>query len=105
MTSQTNLQQAALVATAVASALGNAQGAPMTPNTAASILGSAIQAAGPLIDPRIGIAVSLATLALSAIHVATQSGQGMTHEELAKLFSADDAAIAADDAARKAAGA
>lgn len=96
--SQANLQQAALVATAVASTLAASPGA-MTPASAASILGAVAAAAGPLVSPQVGLAMSLATLALSAIHVAQQGGVPITAEQLDALFAQDDAAIAADLAA------
>ncbi len=100
--SATQLNQAATIATAVANALNAAPGTPMNAGSAASILGQIIQTAGPLLAPQYGAAISLATLALSAIHIATQSGAGITPEQLAGLFAADDAAIAADVAAHPA---
>lgn len=100
MSSQ-NLNQAALIATAIASAMASipAGSAPMTPGSAASILGALVQGAGPLLAPQYAGAIGLATLALSAIHVATESNTGITPEQLAALFAADDAALAADQAA------
>lgn len=92
------LNQAALIATAIANAMAT-QGAAMSAGSAASILGSIVQTAGPLLAPQYSAAIGLATLALSAIHVATRSGAGITPEQLAALFSADDAAVAADRAA------
>ena len=106
-----NLQQAALVAAAVANSLGAAPagGAPMTLGSAAAILGAVVQAGGPLISPQATAAIGLATLALSAIHVAQQSNSGLTAEQIAATFAADltadDKAIAADQAAQAAAAA
>lgn len=97
------LIQAAAAATAVAAALNATPAQPLTVDSAAAILGAALQAAGPLISPQVGAAVSLASLALGAIHIAMQSGTGLTAEQLTALFAADDAAIAADKAAHPAA--
>lgn len=103
-----NLQQAATIAAAVAATLGQpaVAGAPVTAATAINILASAVEAAGPLISPEVGAAVSLATLALSAFHIALQGGSGMTHEQMLAVFeqdTADDNAAIAEDVAARAA--
>ncbi len=102
--SPTNVQQAATIASAIASALAaQVPGTAMNAGTAAGILGSLVQVAGPALNPQFTAAIGLATVALSAIHVATQSNTGVTAEQLKTLFAADDAAIAADLAAQHAA--
>ena len=100
-----SLQDAAALMTVAANTLATTQGKPMDAGTAASLLLGAAQAAGPLINPNISLALALGTVALSAVHAATQTGTGLTHEQLLGLFSADDAAKAADLAAQQAAGA
>lgn len=99
-----NLQQAALVATAVASALAAQQGAALGAGSAAAILGSLVKIAGPLLAPNAALAISLGAVALSAIHVAQQSGTPITAEQLAGLFDLDRQELAADNAAVQAAG-
>lgn len=96
----TTVQQAATIATAIANSLSQPTAQVMTPGNAASILGNLVSTIGPMLAPQFSAAFGLATLALSAIHVATTSNAGITPEQLAGLFSADDAAKAADAAAQ-----
>ena len=103
MSTQTTVQQAALIASAVANSLAATPGAPLTAGSAAALLGAVLQAAGPLVNPNIGLTIALANIALSAIHVATTTGAGLTPEQHAQMLAADDAAISADKAAMAAA--
>jgi hypothetical protein len=97
-----NLQAAASIASAVANSLAATPNAPMTAGSVAAMLGTVIEAAGPIVNPNIGLAIALASIGLNAIHVATQTGAGLTADQFAQLQAADDAALAADAAAHPA---
>lgn len=97
--SAANLQAAAGIAAAVANQLAATPNAPMNAGSVAAMLGTVLQAAGPIVNPNIGLAIALASIGLQAIHTATQTGAGLTAEQFALLQAADDAAIAADVAA------
>ncbi len=99
-----NLQTAAAAMTALSAALAANAGKPMDAASAAQVLLGAAQAAGPLISPQISLAVALGTVALNAVHAATQAQAGLTHDQLVALFALDDAAKAADAQAQSASG-
>lgn len=98
--SQANIQAAAKVASAIATTLGATPTATMTAGSIASMLGTVLQAVGPeVINPEVGLIVTLASLGLKAYDAAVATGAGLTPEQWTLLIGADDSAIAADAAA------
>ena len=99
--SQANLLAAAQVANAIAASM-TTMPAGTTASNLASTVASIVTTLGPIIDPKIGLAITLAGLGFKAIEAAASTGHGLTPAEWALLIGADDAAIAADAAARAA---
>lgn len=90
-----NLTQAAAILSATSVVLA-ANPNQMDPGTAADVLLTVAQGAAPFLHPNAALAISLGSIALGAVHAATQAKKGITHEELLALFDADDVAKAED---------
>lgn len=99
--SQANLLAAAQVANAIAASMTTMPAGTSASNIASTVA-TIVTSLGPVVNPQIGLAITLAGLGFKAIEAAASTGQGLTPAEWALLIGADDAAIAADAAARAA---